>query len=145
MTNTVTIACILNTTDPTAKLGFEAWVDDQRFVDIDHVEKLENILLEIPETDGDHKLKFILKNKKESHTKINAAGNIVSDAVLTISDIKFEDIALGHAFTELAVYTHDFNGTQELADAKFYGEMGCNGTVSIDFSTPVYLWLLENM
>jgi len=48
-------------------------------------------------------------------------------------------------FTELATYTHDFNGTKELTQEKFYGVMGCNGTVSLKFATPIYLWLLENM
>jgi len=37
MTNNIQISCILNTNDPTAKLGFEAWVDDQKFIDIEHV------------------------------------------------------------------------------------------------------------
>ena len=34
MSSTVTISCILNTTDPAATLGFEAWVDDTKFIDI---------------------------------------------------------------------------------------------------------------
>ena len=37
------------------------------------------------------------------------------------------------------------NGTQpEIAD-NFFGIAGCNGTISFRFSTPIYLWLLENM
>jgi hypothetical protein len=47
--------------------------------------------------------------------------------------------------TEQAVYTHDFNGTQQEIQDEFYSEMGCNGTVSLKFSTPIYLWLLEHM
>ena len=46
---------------------------------------------------------------------------------------------------EQAVYTHDFNGTQPEIEDTFFGEMGCNGTVSLRFTTPIYLWLLENM
>jgi hypothetical protein len=69
----------------------------------------------------------------------------VSDAVLTIKDLAFDEIKLGHMLTELATYTHNFNGTKEPVQEKFYGAMGCNGTVSLKFAAPVYLWLLENM
>jgi hypothetical protein len=49
-------------------------------------------------------------------------------------------------FSEQAEYHHDCNGTaQQVILDKFYREMGCNGTVSLKFTTPVYLWLLENM
>jgi len=48
-------------------------------------------------------------------------------------------------FIDHATYTHNFNGTQAETTDKFYGEMGCNGTVSLRFTTPIYLWLLETM
>jgi hypothetical protein len=145
MKNTVAISCILDTTNPVAALGFEAWVDDQKFIDIDHVREQQSIVIEIPETDGDRELKFVLKNKTFDHTQVDEAGNIVSDATLTITDLDFDEIKLGNMVTELATYTHDFNGTKELTADKFYGEIGCNGTVSLKFTTPIYLWLLEHM
>jgi hypothetical protein len=43
------------------------------------------------------------------------------------------------------VYEHDYNGTGTLTQEKFYGQMGCNGTVSLAFCTPIYMWLLEHM
>ena len=145
MSSTVTISCILNTTDPTAELGFEAWVGDQQFVDIHHVQAKQPITIEIPDDDAEHELKFILKNKTAKHTQIDENNNIVSDATLTIKDLAFDDIKLNYMVTELAVYTHDFNGTQTEIQDKFYGEMGCNGTVTLKFATPIYLWLLEHM
>jgi hypothetical protein len=145
MTDTVTISCILDTTDPASALGFEAWVDDHKICDINHVESKQPVSFELPDDDGEHELKFILKNKTSEHTKIDEAGNIVSDARLTVTDLSFDEIELGHMVTELATYTHDFNGTKELTEDKFYGEIGCNGTVSFKFSTPIYLWLLEHM
>jgi hypothetical protein len=86
-----------------------------------------------------------MKNKTIDLTKIDEEGKILKDACLTISDVAFEDIELGHMFTEQTSYTHDFNGTQAEISDKFYGSMGCNGTVSLKFTTPIYLWLLENM
>jgi hypothetical protein len=145
MTNTITISCIVDTTDPAAALGFEAWIDNQKFFDTDHVQARQPVVVEIADDDSEHELRFVLKNKIADHTRIDDAGNIVSDTTLTITDLAFDEIKLGHIVTEQAVYTHDFNGTQKEIQDKFYGEMGCNGTVSLKFITPVYLWLLEHM
>ena len=145
MTNTVSITFELNTTNESAELGFEAWVDDEKFVDINHVQGPQLITITMSDSDGNHELRFVLKGKTGAHTRIDETGNIVFDSTLSISDIEFDEIKLGHMFTELATYTHDFNGAKELVQEKFYGEIGCNGTVSLKFATPVYLWLLENM
>jgi len=145
MTNTVTISCILNTTNSDAELGFEAWVDNTKFVDIGHVTEQQQIAMEIPDNDADHELIFVLKHKTDQHTQIDENNKILSDATLTVTNLVFDEIKLGHMVTKLAVYTHDFNGTGTTTQDKFYGEMGCNGTVSLKFSTPIYLWLLENM
>ena len=145
MSNTVTITCTVDTTDPAAALGFEAWINNQKFVDSDHVQAQQLIVIEIADDDGEHELKFVLKNKTSDHTQVDADGNIVSDARLFVTDLAFDEIQLGHMVTEQAVYTHDFNGTQKEIQDKFYREMGCNGTVSLKFTTPIYLWLLEHM
>lgn len=144
MTTTI-ISCILNTTDPTADLGFEVWIDDQKIYDTNHVQAEQLISTKIPEDEGEHELKFILKNKTSAHTTIDSEGNIVSDARLILTDLSFDEIKLEHTVTELAVYTHDFNGTQSEIRDEFYGEMGCNGTVSLKFSVPIYIWLLEHL
>ena len=145
MTNTVKISCAVDTTDAAAQLGFEAWIDDHKFFDTDHVQARHPISIEIPDDDGDHELCFVLKNKLPEHTRIDAAGNIVADARLIISELSFDGILLNNLVTEQSVYLHDFNGTGKLTQNKFYGEMGCNGTVSLKFTTPIYLWILEHM
>ena len=146
MTNTVTISCAIDTTDAATHLGFEAWIGDHKFFDEDHVQTKHPILIEIPDDDdGEHELKFVLKNKMPEHTRIDEAGNIVADAKLIISELSFDGIQLGNLVTEQSVYLHDFNGTGKLTQNKFYSEMGCNGTVSLKFTTPIYLWLLEHM
>ena len=145
MTNTITITFELTTSDDQAELGFEAWVDNEKFVDVAHVQGPQQITIDMSDTDGEHTLKLILKNKTAAHTKIDEQGNIVSDTTLTISNLAFDEIKLGHMVTKLATYDHDFNGTKAPVQDRFYGEMGCNGTVSLGFTTPIYLWLLENM
>lgn len=145
MTNTVSITFKLKTSDIHAGLGFEAWVDDKKFIDIDHVRHPHLLKIDMPDVDGDHELRLVLKGKTEAHTRIDEQGNVVSDATLTINDIAFDEINLGHTLTQLATYTHDFNGTKEPTQEKFYSKIGCNGVVSLKFATPIYLWLLENM
>jgi hypothetical protein len=76
---------------------------------------------------------------------VDESGVIVKDACLIISDLAFDEIALGHIVTEKSVYIHDFNGNDSLTQHKFFSQMGCNGVVSLKFTTPMYLWLLENM
>ena len=146
MTPTVTITFNLATTDATAELGFEAWIDDRRFLDIDHVKDPQPVAVELDDEDEVlHELRLVLKNKTTAHTQVDEHGNIVADARLQITDMAFDEIQLRNMVSEQAVYTHDFNGTGKATVDKFYGELGCNGTVSLKFATPMYLWLLEHM
>lgn len=69
----------------------------------------------------------------------------MSDKSITIENIAFDDIELGQLVIDLATYTHNFNGSQDTIEDQFFGSMGCNGIVRIEFSSPVYLWMLENM
>ena len=146
MTPKITITFNLATTDATAELGFEAWIDDRKFLDVDHVKETQPVAVELDdEDDVAHELRLVLKNKTTAHTQVDEHGNILADARLVITDMAFDEIRLGHMFFEQAVYTHDFNGTGKETEDTFYGELGCNGTVSLKFATPMYLWLLEHM
>jgi len=143
--STVKITFQVSPTDPDMSLGFEAWVDSTLIYSLDKVTKTVDVDHALSDDEAEHTLKFVLKGKTAEHTKVSGAGEIVQDSLVTISDIAFDDIKLGHMFNDLAVYHHDFNGSQPLIEDKFYGQMGCNGTVELKFTTPVYLWLLENM
>ena len=146
MTSTVSITFNLATTDAMAELGFEAWIDQRKFLDLDHVKETQPVTVELDDQDdAEHELRLVLKNKTAEHTQVDEQGNIITDARLLITDVAFDEIRLGHMFFEQAVYTHDFNGTGKATEDKFYGELGCNGTVSLKFATPMYLWLLEHM
>ena len=43
MSDFITISCIVDTTNPTASLGLEAWVDDCKFFDSEHIENSQKI------------------------------------------------------------------------------------------------------
>jgi len=145
MTSTSLVSCSIGTTDATAKLGIEVWLNDQQILNQDHVVELIEFKYKVSDEDAEHELRFVMKHKTIEHTKINEQGTIVTDACLTVSNLAFDEIELKQIFIDRAVYTHNFNGTQAEIQTKFYGEMGCNGTVSLKFTTPIYLWLLDNM
>jgi len=93
----------------------------------------------------DHVLSFEMQGKLLEHTKVDESGKILQDRCVIITDLAFDDIQLGHMVTEVAAYHHDTNGSTSAMTDSFYGTMGCNGRVEMRFTTPIYLWLLENM
>jgi hypothetical protein len=145
MSNTASISCDIGSTDSTADLGIEVWLNDLKLLDLNHVPETLNFCHEISDADQDYVLKFQLKNKTAAHTEIDSENRIVKDACVTVTNLQFAGISMGQVFFDLAVYEHDYNGTGTPTQEKFYGQMGCNGTVSLAFSTPIYMWLLEHM
>jgi hypothetical protein len=142
---TASFCCSIATTNPDVPLGLEIWIDNQKLFDQAHVQENHRISADFSNSDGEHELRLVLKNKLSEHTRVDANNTIVSDARISVSDIEFEGIALNQLVPALAEYQHNFNGTGELSTHKFYGELGCNGTVTLKFTTPIYLWLLEHM
>ena len=114
-------------------------------LNIDHVASDTPVAFTLDVEDGDQELKFIMKNKTMDHTTVDENGQIVKDACLNISNFCIENIELGYTFLEQCKYHHDFNGTQDPIEAMFHDVMGCNGTVILKFSSPVYLWMLETV
>ena len=145
MSNTASISCDIGSTDSTADLGIEVWLNDLKLLDLNHVPETLNFCHEISDADQDYVLKFQLKNKTAAHTEIDSENRIVKDACVTVTNLQFAGIPMGQVFFDMAVYEHDYNGTGTPTQEKFYGQMGCNGTVSLAFSTPIYMWLLEHM
>ena len=144
MSDTVKITCTVSTSNLLAKIGLEVWLDDQQLFNTNHVSD-QQLEWPISEDEADHELRFIMKNKTTDHTQVDEHGKIIQDSRITIQNLCFDEIALGQLFVDHAEYTHDFNGTKDSVTDKFYGEIGCNGTVSLKFTTPIYIWLLENM
>jgi hypothetical protein len=104
-------------------------------IEFDFVENSNNV----------HVLEIILSGKKHDHTIIDNNGSILSDRVVEISNFNLDKIQLGQLFLDKTTYTHNFNGTAAEVQDQFFGAMGCNGSLRFEFSSPVYLWLLENM
>lgn len=108
--------------------------------------ELEKISFEFDDTDDNKQvLEITMSGKQTEHTVLDNAGNIVKDCLININNVSFDQILLGQLFFDQAVYFHNYNGTTEEVQDKFFGTMGCNGTVRLEFFSPVYAWLLQNM
>lgn len=126
-------------------LSIELWLDKDKFFDSTIAPGKHHVIHEFDGADGDHILKIKLKNKTAEHTQIDEQGNIISDALITVDNVYLDEINIDQLIWSHGEYVHDGNGTEVISVHKFYGDMGCNGHVQLRFSSPVYLWLLENM
>jgi len=145
MTDTIVISGAIAPSAGDAVIGAEVWIDQHCVVNCEHVSSAILFEHSLDDSDGKHELRVVMKHKQAAHTRLDDQGNIVQDAVLTVSDLEFDGIDIMRIAVDQAEYCHDFNGSQSLGTHRFYGDMGCNGTVSLKFTTPSYLWLLEHM
>jgi hypothetical protein len=142
MSNLIPIKLCIRSTDVSVPLHAKVCLDDTVLLDTvimhDHV-------IECSVEDGEHthKITVEMQGKLPEHTKLDETGNIVKDAMIVVSDVSIDDIDLN--VNDVMTYLHDTNGSAELTQHKFYGNMGCNGVATFEFSTPIYIWLLENM
>lgn len=144
-TENISFACQIQPTNSTIPLGLRVVLDQVTIFENAHVTETVQLHHEMSDADGEHELTFELFGKTSEHTKITETGEIVSDALIAVNNISLDSIDLDQIVQSVAVYHHDFNGSQAPINDQFYGHMGCNGTVSLKFTTPIYLWLLENM
>ena len=143
--DSVKFSCVISPSNTAVPLGCEVWIDDTCVFDQDCVNEPVEVAHEFSDADGEHVLRITLKNKLPEHTQIDDQGNIMSDALLGVTEISFDEIDCTQIVQNLAVYRHNLNGTAPEIEYRFFGDLGCNGTVELKFTTPVYLWLLENM
>jgi len=143
--NSIKISFFVTNNSEFRDLALECWLDQVKFFDSTVTSGTHRIGHTAELDDGEHVLRIVLKNKTDHHTTIDSAGKIVNDSLINISKININDIEIDQMFWQLSDYVHNNNGKSELDSHRFYGNLGCNGTVSLTFSSPVYLWLLENM
>lgn len=143
--NEIVIELNIDSTDYSAELGIRIYLDQNLIHENFHVKESYNFSHKISDDDGEHELVYELFGKKPTHTSINEAGEIIKDAMLVIKNVEFDGISVSQILSLVSQYQHDFNGTQPPVSTRFYSDLGCNGKVTMKFTTPVYLWLLENM
>ena len=95
-----------------------------------------------------HQLTFTLYGKTNNDTEILEDGTIKQDTLVKLSQLQLENINLTNTMSlhnDIFYYEHDTNGTAQLEKHTLYNTLGCNGTATINFTTPFYIWSLENL
>jgi hypothetical protein len=92
-------------------------------------------------------LNITLLNKTKDDTKI-VDGEIVNDMLLNIVSVEVDEIDLGSLIWTASEYfpknPQKFNG-EIVSSLKNCVNLGWNGTYKLPFTTPFYIWLLENI
>lgn len=145
MSINIPISFDVDTSDSAVPLGLAVRFDGAEVFNSAHITQQTSINIECSDDDGDHVLEIELYGKLPEHTKIDETGEIVQDAVIKLTNLSLDGIDIAKIFTDVAKYTHNFNGHSDTVTERCYDTLGCNGIVRLEFTTPVYLWLLENM
>ena len=126
---------------------FSVWLDDHVVIQSEIAGAAEQIVsFERRVNEGAHELKIRLENKTTSDTVVEN-GEVVKDMLLNINDITIDDISLGNLLWS-AEYILDrpqlYKG-QEIDHLDGCVNLGWNGTYTLKFTSPFYIWLLEKL
>lgn len=108
--------------------------------------QIHTVCLDISEDPADHVLTVKMNGKNRTHTVVDSNGSIVQDVYFEISRLEFDGLDMKDFYClGKQCYTHSFNSARPEILDEFYGAMGCNGVVNLEFSTPIYLWMYHNL
>lgn len=97
--------------------------------------------------DSEHHLVIKLHNKTNADVVIEH-GQIIKDTLLNVKSIEIDEIDLGSLIWTDSIYRPDhpqkFNG-QIVTELKNCVNLGWNGSYILSFTSPFYMWLLENI
>jgi hypothetical protein len=120
----------------------EIYCDNKKLIKSSAQYATQTISLDIDEVQADHVLTLVMSGKNASHTKIDDQEQMVDDVYFLIQKLEFEQLDMKEIFClGYPCYTHSFNSADPVFVDEFYGQLGCNGTVELCFSTPIFLWL----
>lgn len=144
---TAHFSCEISNSDPAVPLILKIYVDGINVATLNPVPSVYQFesLVDDNEVTENHCIEFELLGKLPDHTVINDQGDIIKDAVVQIRNKQFELIPVDTVFDQRTQYRHDFNGSGEEIDDEFFGILGCNGRARFEFTTPIYIWMLENL
>jgi hypothetical protein len=127
-------------------ISIAIYINNSLLFDATAKQATQSVTCELSEEPGDHVLTLVMSGKNHTHTTIDDTGKIISDVYVNIDKLEFEELDMKEIYClGKPCYTHSFNSTQPEFLDEFYGIVGCNGTVKIEFSTPIHLWLLDHI
>ena len=119
--------------------------DDVIKTDIITAESGTSVFVEFDHTvdEGSVGLKIRLENKDDSDVVENEDKTaIVKDMLLHIRSIEIDEIDLGNMIWSKSQYVGDDESRPVLDNCV---DLGWNGTWTLAFASPFYIWLLENI
>jgi hypothetical protein len=142
----VVVSFDVTPTDSQCPLGVKVWFDNVAVATVDHVNHTCPVTVKFADSmqAETHCLQIQMLGKQSEHTKLDAQGNFLQDPRLIISNFQVSEIPADDILHKLGSYQHSFNGNGEPTNHQFSGVMGCNGTVTLEITTPVLMWLLEH-
>jgi hypothetical protein len=130
-------------------MRFSIIINDKTIFKVNTNQENYKVNYDIPNTQNNHNVKFVLELKTDSHTVFNTKTNeIIESAQIEITNIKLEDINIMDVLSTndgIILYKHNYNGYGNEVNNTFDFCMAFNGSASFSFITPIYMWLLENM
>jgi hypothetical protein len=126
---------------------FSIWLDDHLIV-ASEIASLaqQEIKFERTIDEGAHTLKIRLENKNNSDTVLENS-EVIKDMLLNIDDIMIDDISLGNLLWSaeyILDHPHEYKG-QTVTKLDNCVNLGWNGTYILKFTSPFYIWLLEQL
>jgi hypothetical protein len=94
--------------------------------------------------EGIHKITIELYDKDKYQTVLEN-GNIIKDQLLNITDISFDEIDIGFLIWQKSKYYPTIKENLEEYPITQCTNLGWNGKWELEFTTPIYIWLLENI
>lgn len=109
----------------------------------------QTISFSVDASPGEHELQIRLHNKADGDTVVDPIQQttILKDMLLNIVDIEIDEISIGSLlWTGEYVLddVHEYQG-QQVTKISHCVNLGWNGMYVLKFSSPFYLWLLENL
>jgi hypothetical protein len=92
--------------------------------------------------DQTHSLEICLLNKTDLDCFVDESGVITRDMLLNIESIEIEDIDLGILKWSSSEFTPS---DTSIAPIKGCVNLGWNGVYRLDFASPFYIWMLDNL
>lgn len=147
-TETLTFKISLTGTYWSKKPNFSIFLNDELIEqkDIENESVHEIVFERDVAEDQEHELKIRLNNKQDEDTIIEN-NQIVKDMILNIDGIEIDDVDIGNLRWS-ADYKLDqvreYNGKQT-DHIDNCVNLGFNGTYTLKFTSPFYVWLLEKL
>lgn len=130
---------------------FQILIDDKVY--IEELTKPETTVYEFncDLSEGEHYLKIKLLDKDNSKVVKDLEGNLIEDFLLNIDSVEIDDIDIDmlkwtHS-SYFPVYPENYSDLDQktIFEVKNCVTLGWNGTWQIALTSPIYIWLLENL